>query len=214
MRIVAATNRASRKRGQRNRFREDLYHRLNVIPITLPPLRERAEDIGPLAEHFLRRFAAESKKQFTAFVDDALARLTAYRWPGNVRELANVIERAVVLGHGPTLTVRDLPNRIAAVEPLARNDNLSYREAMESGRRTLVAQALAQSHGNRAAAAKALGLHEKYFLRISTARAARASNAIVETSTSAGSDVRHAQERIPSCLLPSYSRKLAHPYDR
>jgi DNA-binding NtrC family response regulator len=166
VRIVAATNRELESAVKENRFREDLYHRLNVIPITLPPLRERTEDIGALAEHFLRRFAAESKKQFTALADDALARMTAYHWPGNVRELANVIERAVVLGHGPTLTVKDLPNRIAVVEPLARNNNLSYRDAMESTRRTLVAQALAQSHGNRAAAAQALGLHEKYFLRM------------------------------------------------
>ena len=95
-----------------------------------------------------------------------MARLTGYHWPGNVRELANVIERAVVLGHGSTLTVKDLPNRIAAVEPVGRHDNPTYREAMESTRRTLVAQALSQSHGNRAAAAKALGLHEKYFLRM------------------------------------------------
>ena len=166
VRIVAATNRDLESAVKGNRFRDDLYHRLNVIPITLPPLRERAEDIGALAEHFLRRFAAESKKQFTALADDALARLTVYHWPGNVREFANVIERAVVLGHGPTLAVKDLPNRIAAVEPLARNDNLSYRAAMESTRRAIAAQALAQSNGNRAAAAKALGLHEKYFLRM------------------------------------------------
>ena len=166
VRIVAATNRDLESAVKDNRFREDLYHRLNVIPITLPPLRERAEDIGPLAEHFLRRFAAESKKTFTTLADDALAKLTAYHWPGNVRELANVIERAVVLGGGATLTVNDLPNRIAAVEPVGRHDNPTYREAMESTRRTFVAQALAQSHGNRAAAAKALGLHEKYFLRL------------------------------------------------
>jgi DNA-binding NtrC family response regulator len=166
VRIVAATNRDLDIAVKENRFREDLYHRLNVIPIILPPLRERAEDIDALAEHFLRRFAAESKKQFAALADDALAKLTTYPWPGNVRELANVIERAVVLGHSPTLTVKDLPNRIAAAAPFVQNDNLSYREAMESTRRTLVAQALAQAHGNRAAAAKALGLHEKYFLRM------------------------------------------------
>jgi len=166
VRIVAATNRDLESAIKENRFREDLYHRLNVIPIALPPLRERAEDIRPLAEHFLRRFAAESKKNFTTLADDALAKLTAYRWPGNVRELANVIERAVVLGSGGTLSVKDLPNRIAAAAPLAEKDNLSYRDAMESTRRALVAQALAQTHGNRAAAAKALGLHEKYFLRM------------------------------------------------
>ena len=166
VRIVAATNRDLESAVSEKRFREDLYHRLNVIPITLPPLRERTEDIGALAEHFLRRFAAEAKKNFTAIAEDALAKLEAYRWPGNVRELANVIERAVVLGSGVTLTVNDLPNRIAAAAPLAQNDNLSYREAMESTRRMLVMQALAQSNGNRAAAAKALGLHEKYFLRM------------------------------------------------
>jgi two-component system, NtrC family, response regulator AtoC len=166
VRIVAATNRDLESAVSEKRFREDLYHRLNVIPITLPPLRERTEDIGALAEHFLRRFAAEAKKNFTAIADDALAKLEAYRWPGNVRELANVIERAVVLGSGVTLTVNDLPNRIVAAAPLAQNDNLSYREAMESTRRMLVMQALAQSNGNRAAAAKALGLHEKYFLRM------------------------------------------------
>ena len=166
VRIVAATNRDLESAVKENRFREDLYHRLNVIPIILPPLRERTADIAALAEHFLRRFAAESKKHFTTLADDALAKLKAYHWPGNVRELANVIERAVVLGSGPTLTVKDLPNRIVAVAPLDQNDNLSYREAMEATRRGLVMQALAQTNGNRAAAAKALGLHEKYFLRM------------------------------------------------
>ena len=166
VRIVAATNRDLESAVKENRFREDLYHRLNVIPITLPPLRERSEDIRPLAEHFFRRFTAESKKNFTILAGDALAQLTAYHWPGNVRELANVIERAVVLGSGSTLTQKDLPSRMVAAAPVGRNDDLTYREAMESTRRALVVQALAQSHGNRAAAAKALGLHEKYLLRL------------------------------------------------
>ena len=166
VRIVAATNRDLESAVKDGRFREDLYHRLNVIAITLPPLRERAEDIGALAEHFLRRFAAESKKHCTILENEALAKLTAYHWPGNVRELANVIERAVVLDRGETLNVKDLPSRIDALESMERIDNPSYREAMESVRRALVAQALARSNGNRAAAAKALGLHEKYFLRM------------------------------------------------
>jgi DNA-binding NtrC family response regulator len=164
--IIAATNRELESAVKDGRFREDLYHRLNVIPIGLPPLRERAEDISSLAEHFLRRFAAEAKKTFTTIADDALVKLTAYQWPGNVRELANVIERAVVLGSGETLIVQDLPTRIVAATPLARNEHLDYREAMESTRRALVARALAQANGNRAAAAKTLGLHEKYFLRM------------------------------------------------
>ena len=166
VRIVAATNRDLEAAVKENRFREDLYHRLNVIPIILPPLRERKADIAPLAEYFLRRYAAESKKQFTEVTEDALAKLSAFHWPGNVRELANVIERAVVLSGGSTLTVNDLPSRIVAAALVDQNDNRTYRAAMESMRRALVAQALSQTDGNRAAAAKALGLHEKYFLRL------------------------------------------------
>jgi DNA-binding NtrC family response regulator len=95
-----------------------------------------------------------------------MEKLSAYNWPGNVRELANVIERAVVLGRGPAISTTDLPGRIAGAQsPVATKAN-SYREAMEATRRDLVSQALEQSKGNRAAAAKALGLHEKYFLRL------------------------------------------------
>jgi DNA-binding NtrC family response regulator len=166
VRIIAATNRDLEDAVKKERFREDLYHRLNVIPIALPALRDRREDIAPLAQHFLRRFATESKKNFTDVTAEALEKLTAYNWPGNVRELANVIERAVVLGNGPILSSADLPGRIAAAEALIIAKNLSYREAMEATRRNLVLKALAQSHGNRAAAAKILGLHEKYFLRL------------------------------------------------
>jgi DNA-binding NtrC family response regulator len=166
VRIIAATNRDLDRVVREGRFREDLYHRLNVIPITLPPLRERVEDIRPLVEHFLRRFAAEAKKTFTEVRDDALAQLKSYRWPGNVRELANIIERAVVLGDGPALTTRDLPNQIIGAETLRKNDTLNYREAMERTRRQMVLTALERSNGNRAAAAKILGLHEKYFLRL------------------------------------------------
>ena len=137
VRIVAATNRDLEVAVKENRFREDLYHRLNVIPIILPPLRERKADIAPLAEYFLRRYAAESKKQFTEVAEDALAKLCAFHWPGNVRELANVIERAVVLSSGSTLTVNDLPSRIVAAAPVGQNDNRTYREAMESTRRAV-----------------------------------------------------------------------------
>ena len=168
VRIIAATNRDLEGAVKDGRFREDLYHRLNVIPIGLPPLRERSQDIEPLAQYFLRRYSIESKKSFVEVTTDALARLTAYPWPGNVRELANTIERAVVLGNGPQLTINDLPGRIAvaaganSISP----DNLSYREAMEAKRREIVLKALSQSKGNRTAAAKNLGLHEKYFLRL------------------------------------------------
>ncbi|OGQ80317.1 MAG: Fis family transcriptional regulator [Deltaproteobacteria bacterium RIFCSPLOWO2_12_FULL_60_19] len=165
-RIIAATNRDLESAVKEGRFREDLYHRLNVVPILLPPLRERREDIPVLVQFLIQRFSKETKKQFTAIDPQAQESLVGYAWPGNVRELANVIERAVVLGQAPGITPRDLPARITAAEIRPRGENLSYREAVNSHRRELVLRALQQSEGNRTAAAKALGLHEKYFLKL------------------------------------------------
>jgi Nif-specific regulatory protein len=166
VRIIGATNRDLDTAVKEGRFREDLYHRLNVIPISLPPLRERKADILPLSQHFLRRYSLEAKKSFDELTKEAQEKLCAYNWPGNVRELANVIERAVVLGSGPRVTLKDLPGRIVASEPLVELGDLSYRDAMEATRRKLVMKALEQFRGNRVAAARSLGLHEKYFLRL------------------------------------------------
>ncbi len=166
VRIVAATNRDLEAAVKEGRFREDLYHRLNVVPIILPPLRERKEDIPALAQYFLHRSAQETKKNFRAITQEALERLCAYEWSGNVRELANVIERGVVLGNGPELAVSDLPPRIVAPPAGSRTQALSYRESIESHRKNLILAALASARGNRAAAARALGLHEKYLLRL------------------------------------------------
>jgi transcriptional regulator with PAS, ATPase and Fis domain len=148
-------------------FREDLYHRLNVIPITLTPLRERREDISELAAHFLQRFSVETKKRFAAISGDAEATLMAYHWPGNVRELANVIERAVVLGDGPILTIDLLPARIAGLKPTnVAAEAKSYHETINHHRRELILKALSEAGGNRAAAAKALGLHRTHLLKL------------------------------------------------
>jgi DNA-binding NtrC family response regulator len=166
VRVVAATNRDLDVAVQEGRFREDLYHRLNVVPIALPPLRERREDIPALVQHFLQHFAKEVKRSLSEISDEALGRLSAYDWPGNVRELANAIERAVVLAQGPEIAPHDLPARIVATQPESRSDGASYRESMDAHRRQLVMKALAQSQGNRAAAARTLGLHEKYLLRL------------------------------------------------
>jgi DNA-binding NtrC family response regulator len=166
VRIVAATNRELDAAVKEGRFREDLFHRLNVVPIMLPPLRERREDIPALAHHFLQRFAKEVKKNLSEISKEAVGKLTAYDWPGNVRELANVIERAVVLGQGSEIAPHDLPARIVAARSEPQSDGLSYRDAMDAYRRQLVMRALTQTHGNRAAAARALGLHEKYLLRL------------------------------------------------
>ena len=166
VRIIAATNRDLDGAIKDGRFREDLYHRLNVVPITLAPLRERAEDIPILAQYFMDRYAKEAKKHHTEIASDAVQRLCSYDWPGNVRELGNVIERAVVLGNGPLLSIKDLPSRIVATAARPSMDGRSYRDAMENYRRELVLAALERSHGNRAAAARALGIHEKYLFKL------------------------------------------------
>jgi len=166
VRIIGATNRDLDAAVREGRFREDLYYRLNVVPITLPPLRERREDIPVLAQDFLQRFSREAKKNFTEITSEAQEKLLAYDWPGNVRELANVIERAMVLGEGPKLTLRHLPPRISVGESTAGSDNPSYREAIDAAKRELIRKTLTETQGNRAAAAKALGLQRTYLSRL------------------------------------------------
>jgi DNA-binding NtrC family response regulator len=166
VRIIAATNRNLERAVKEERFREDLYHRLQVVPITLPPLRERKEDVPDLIDFFLHRFSLEIKNRFTEVTQDAQDKLVAYDWPGNVRELANVIERAVVLGHAPRVTVHDLPPRIIAAQPRTHADTFSYRSAMDASKRDAVLKALAQTQGNRAAAAKVLGIRRSYLLKL------------------------------------------------
>ena len=166
VRIIAATNRDLHGLVKEGRFRADLYYRLNVIPISLPPLRERREDIPDLANFFIRRFSFETKKNFNDIGQDARDKLIAYDWPGNVRELANVIERAVVLGQGPNLSVDDLPVAITSKDSVTSLDSLSYSESIEAYRRDLILSALSEAKGNRAAAAKALGLQRTYLSRL------------------------------------------------
>jgi two-component system response regulator HydG len=117
VRIIAATNRDLAAEVAAGRFREDLYYRLNVVNIEMPPLRARPSDLLPLATHFLQRFAKENGKRIDGFADDAVERIAGYRWPGNVRELENIIERAVILCEGPKLTAKHLP---AGVGPTVR----------------------------------------------------------------------------------------------
>ncbi len=112
VRVIAATNRDLRAEVEAGRFREDLYWRLDVIRIELPPLRQRSEDVPALAHHFLRRFAAENGKALLGIDRDALEALQAWRWPGNVRELENAMERAVVLARGSAITLADLPSHL------------------------------------------------------------------------------------------------------
>jgi len=166
IRIIAATNRDLETLVKDGLFREDLYHRLNVVPITLPPLRERKEDIPVLSHYFLRKYSVETKRHFSKITKEAQEKLLAYVWPGNVRELGNVIERAVVLGSGPNIALEDLPARMAVGKSGAVPGTLSYREGVNAARKELILKALSTTQGNRSAAAKLLGLEAKYLLTL------------------------------------------------
>ncbi|MBL8751619.1 MAG: sigma-54-dependent Fis family transcriptional regulator [Planctomycetes bacterium] len=171
VRIVLATNKNLERAVAAGEFREDLYYRINVVSVEMPPLRERPGDIPVLAEHFLRRFAAIHGRPEMQFEPSAVAALLAAPWPGNVRQLENVIERAVVLGKGPDIGQDDLPTllptRIGAAttaparEPLvAANAPLApLRDALAHAERAIIERALAHCGGNREKAAKLLAIN-------------------------------------------------------
>jgi DNA-binding NtrC family response regulator len=168
VRVIAATNRDLEKEVEAGRFREDLFWRLNVIHIHIPPLRERAFDIPLLVEHFLQKASRNSGSPSSIEVaPETLALLTSYAWQGNVRELENTIERAVALARGAVLTPEDLPDRIranaggAALLAQAKARKLSLAE-ME---REYIVEILRDSGGNKSRAAEILGLDRKTLYR-------------------------------------------------
>jgi DNA-binding NtrC family response regulator len=120
VRVVAATNRDLEEMVKRGTFREDLFYRLSVIQVEVPPLRERLDDVPLLAEHFLARYRTQAARRITGFAPDALAAMTRYAWPGNVRELRNAIERAIVLGDRDQIMAADLPPQVLAAAQPAR----------------------------------------------------------------------------------------------
>jgi two-component system response regulator PilR (NtrC family) len=165
VRVLAATNRNVEDDIRTGRFRQDLYYRLNVIRVEVPPLRDRREDIRPLAEHFLARWAAEQSKDIRAMSPDALRALEAYAFPGNVRELENVLERAVALAAGQTIGLGDLPRELsgAAAQPMPAlvglpEDGCNLDDVLGEVERRLLLQALERSGGVRIQAAKLLGV--------------------------------------------------------
>jgi two-component system, NtrC family, response regulator AtoC len=168
VRLVTATNKNLEELVKAGKFREDLFFRLHVVEIYLPPLRERAGDIPLLAQNFLREFAKENEKAVNDFTADALEALMNYRWPGNVRELRTAIEHAVVLCRGERISVRDLPpsvrggtiGRAAETHVLQRND-LTVKEAEKQ----LIVRALKETNGNRTLAAKKIGMSRRTFHR-------------------------------------------------
>ena len=181
VRVIAATNRDLKALVKEGRFREDLYYRLNVVGVEIPPLRVRREDIPPLLNHFLQRFSEENGKRIAGFGPDALQLLSAYSWPGNVRELRNTVERMVVMARGTTLTVSDVPAEVrggVARELAGETGNAepggtehetrnTKRETLDlsANAKTLILRALEECKGNRSLAARKLGIGRRTLYR-------------------------------------------------
>jgi DNA-binding NtrC family response regulator len=163
VRVLAATNRDLKKAIEEGTFREDLYYRLNVVPITLPPLRQRREDIPLLVEHFIGKYNREFARKVKGFSAGATAALYQYDWPGNVRELENVIERAVALAQSETISLRELPLEISilggdVIEDIQKA-GLTLREARSHFERQYILNILERVQWNQTEAARVLGLH-------------------------------------------------------
>ena len=164
VRLISASKVDLKEMVSRNLFRADLYYRINVLPLEIPPLRDRPEDIVPLIEHFLRRFAGEKPLRLAP---SAVQTLTAYRWPGNVRELRNVAQRVALFAEGEIRT-EDLPPELQDGHPLSQlvracarclvDESLAYTDVIDCLETNLLRQALQASNGNRSQAAKSLGL--------------------------------------------------------
>ena len=160
-RVILATNEVLSQAVQQGRFRQDLYYRINVINIELPPLRERLADIPLLAQHFLTRTCEEAGRKSLGFADDAMAAMQRYPWPGNVRELQNIVERAVLLGRGPKVGLEDLPGQMTLGQPISFEPltGRALKEAMEAPERAIILEVLESHDWNRNASAEALGIN-------------------------------------------------------
>jgi DNA-binding NtrC family response regulator len=165
VRIISATNAQLEELLTRGAFREDLYYRLNVFSIDLPPLRERLGDVPLLAMHFLKQLAAENEKPVHGFTDDALERITAYDWPGNVRELRNAVERAVVVCQGHEIEDHHLPAtlkpRPRPADPNGDGVLVEAGTSLEDAERALILDTLERTGGNKTRAAGILGISAK-----------------------------------------------------
>jgi DNA-binding NtrC family response regulator len=160
VRVITATHRNLKEEVAQGRFREDLYYRLHIVPINLPPLRQRTDDLPVLANYFLHRLGRELRKPNLKIEAPALEMMKNYHWPGNVRELENVLERAAVLCEGERITVADLPplakDRSAVLQ--LPDENLELNQTLEDVERTLIERAMFRAHGVKAEAARLLGI--------------------------------------------------------
>ncbi len=154
VRIIAATNRNLDSMVREGRFRDDLFYRLNVFPLVLPPLKERLEDLPLLADHFLRTYREKNRKTVNALASEVLQAFRGYPWPGNIRELENVIERGVIVCQGDTLTLQDLPENLRHAGWVFREEEMDLPEL----ERQLIRRTLERVDGQRQAAAEILGI--------------------------------------------------------
>ena len=161
VRIIAATNQNLEKALEEKRFREDLYYRLNVFPIYLPPLRDRRTDILLLADYFLEKFNKEHQKNIRRISTPAIDMLMQYHWPGNVRELQNCLERAILICEGEAIKAHHLPPTLQTAESSDTQSKLSFEQAVEAVEKELIIEALKKSNGNRTRAAEELGITQR-----------------------------------------------------
>jgi two-component system, NtrC family, response regulator AtoC len=168
VRLIAATNRDLAQAVKEGLFREDLYYRLNVIPIVLPALKDRTEDIPVLANHFLMKYAKEADPPIEGIAKDAMRLLLEYDWPGNVRELENVIERAVILAHGPQIRPEDLPAHLRTHQtpvPHQPKATSAHRPTLEDLERDYIATVLRETRWHQMRAAHILGIDRRTLYR-------------------------------------------------
>ena len=167
--MISATNVDLKKALKEGKFREDLYYRLNVVPVEIPPLRERSEDIPLLANHFLVKYNQKFNKKIKGFSYDTMKYLTQYKWPGNVRELQNIIERLVVLGKEEVISHESLPLDIVIGEMENKTDFVreddTLLNASDEFQRQLILNALEKAKWNRRKAAQILGIHYNTILK-------------------------------------------------
>ncbi|MDR2079876.1 MAG: sigma 54-interacting transcriptional regulator, partial [Treponema sp.] len=161
VRLIAATNRNLEEEVKSGRFRDDLYYRLNVFPLHIPPLRERKSDIVLLADHFTEKYAYKNGKLIKRISTPAIDLLTSYTWPGNVRELENAIERAVILSKDQVIHSYDLPPSLQSAVSTNTEPTTTLEAALSRLEKELIVEALKIADGNMAAAARRLGITER-----------------------------------------------------
>ncbi|WP_456324540.1 sigma-54 interaction domain-containing protein [Desulfonauticus submarinus] len=165
VRILAATNKNLKEMVEKKEFREDLYYRLNVIRLELPPLRERKEDIPLLVEHFIQRYKKLEQKPITGISTEAISLLLAYHWPGNIRELENVIERAFILCPKGEINTQHLPEEILSLAPKIKIKQQNLKQNKEQIEKELILKTLKKHNYNKIATAKELGIHKTTLFR-------------------------------------------------